>query len=264
MPTIRYNRAQKLAEAGDYDRAIEIYGKLGKFSDAAARMSAAVYEKAKSLTGLDEVNMTDSVKSPWFSITEDGVLSFRKDKYEDAKGNWSHFVVPDMVDGVIVRELDRNFFLNCKELTVVTLSDCLEVIGEQAFYNCDLLCAVNFGKNTRVIGPRCFINCPALEEITIPDSIEELGLRAFNNCKNLKKAVLGKGVRAIGAYTFSNCGALERLTVSSPIASVGEFAFADCVSFRSLYCRFEESEWTEPEIGEGNEAFLAAERVFGQ
>ena len=116
--------------------------------------------------GFEEVNMTDSTRSPWFSITEDGILSFRKDLYEKAKGTWAHFVVPDMVDGVIVRELDRNFFLNCSSLAVVTISDCVEVLGEQAFYNCESLHTVHFGANTREIGPRCFINCPALEALS--------------------------------------------------------------------------------------------------
>ena len=262
VPTVRYNRAASLAESGEYDRAIEIFQSLGKFSDSASRAASAVYEKAKAMTGLDEVNMTDSAHSPWFSITEDGILSFRKDKYEDAKGTWAHFVVPDMFDGVIVRELDRNFFLNCSSLAVVTISDCVEVLGEQAFYNCESLHTVNFGANVREIGPRCFINCPSLEEIEIPDQVEALGLRAFNNCVNLKKAVLGRGIREIGAYTFSFCASLERITILSPLTSVGEFAFSDCGKFGGIYCRFPADEWTEPAVAEGNEAFLAAERHF--
>ncbi|MBR5366104.1 MAG: leucine-rich repeat domain-containing protein [Clostridia bacterium] len=262
VPTVRYNHAVSLAEAGEYDDAIAMFRSLGKFRDAAAKAAGTVYEKAKVMTGLDEVYMTDSSASPWFSITEDGILSFRKDKYEDAKGSWAHFVVPDMVDGVIVRELDRNFFLNCSSLAVVTISDCVEVLGEQAFYNCESLHTVHFGANTREIGPRCFINCPALEEIEIPDQIERLGLRAFNKCTGLKKVVLGRGIREIGAYTFSYCTALERITILSPLASVGEYAFSDCDALSAIYCRFPADEWTEPVVGEGNEIFLAAEKHF--
>ncbi|MBQ3708329.1 MAG: leucine-rich repeat domain-containing protein [Clostridia bacterium] len=262
IPTIRYNRAAVLAEAGEYDEAAAVFRSLGKFRDSAAKAADAVYEKAKAMTGLEEVNMTDSTRSPWFSITEDGILSFRKDLYEKAKGTWAHIVVPDMVDGVIVRELDRNFFLNCSELAVVTISDCVEVLGEQTFYNCTALHTINFGANTREIGPRCFINCPALEELEIPDTVEKLGLRAFNKCTGLKKIVLGRGIREIGAYTFSFCTALERITLLSPLTAVDEFAFSDCGAFRGIYCRFAESAWTEPAVAEGNDAFLAAERHF--
>ena len=262
VPTIRYNRAVALAEAGEYDDAIAVFRSLGKFRDASSKAAGTVYEKAKAMTGLEEVNMTDSTRSPWFSITEDGILSFRKDLYEKAKGTWEHFVVPDMVDGVIVRELDRNFLINCSSLAVVTISDCVEVLGEQTFYNCTSLHTINFGANVREIGPRCFINCPALEELTIPDTVQRLGLRAFNKCTGLKKIVLGRGIREIGAYTFSFCTALERITLLSPLTEVDEYAFSDCGAFRGIYCRFAESEWTEPAVAEGNDIFLAAERHF--
>ena len=121
---------------------------------------------------------------------------------------------------------------------------------------------INFGANVREIGPRCFINCPALEELTIPDTVQRLGLRAFNKCTGLKKIVLGRGIREIGAYTFSFCTALERITLLSPLTEVDEYAFSDCGAFRGIYCRFAESEWTEPAVAEGNDAFRAAQRHF--
>lgn len=263
IPTFRYSQANGLAEEGEYDRAIAIFTDLGDFKDSASRAKEVNYKKAQVLTGLEEVNMTTSKESPWFSITDDGVLSFNKDTYEDKGGSWHHFVVPDMVDNIIVRELDRNFFINCKELTVVTISDCVEVINEQAFMNCDMLHTVNFGKNITTLGARMFIDCFALEEITIPDTVTSLGARAFNNCIALKKVVLGKGITKILDYSFSLCISLESVSLSSPITKVGEYAFSECGSFKKFFCRFEESEWTEPEVGEGNEAYANAELSFG-
>ena len=229
-------------------------------------MRAAVYDKAKKMTGLDEVNMTTSAASPWFSIDENGVLSLRKDKYEEKKGTIEEFVVPDMVDGVIVRELDRNFFLNCKELKTATLSDCLEVLGEQSFYNCESLETVNFGKNLKTIGPRCFINCYALEDLEIPDTVESLGVRAFNNCVKLRRVVLGKGITAVGDYTFALCVELKSVTLTSPLTAVGVGAFAECSSFEKIFCRFPESDWIGFDLpaDEENRPFLEAERLFDQ
>ena len=83
-----------------------------------------------------------------------------------------------------------------------------------------------------------------------------------NKCTGLKKIVLGRGIREIGAYTFSFCTALERITLLSPLTEVDEYAFSDCGAFRGIYCRFAESEWTEPAVAEGNDIFLAAERHF--
>lgn len=266
IPGARYSSAVKLAEAGDYDGAVSIFSSLGSFRDSADRMRAAVYDKAREMTGLDEVNMTTSAASPWFSIDENGVLSLRKDKYEEKKGTIEEFVVPDMVDGVIVRELDRNFFLNCKELKTATLSDCLEVLGEQSFYNCEALETVNFGKNLKTIGPRCFINCYALEDLEIPDTVESLGVRAFNNCVKLRRVVLGKGITAVGDYTFALCVELKSVTLTSPLTAVGVGAFAECSSFEKIFCRFPESDWIGFDLpaDEENSPFLEAERLFDQ
>lgn len=255
IPNSKISKAVSLADVGEYDEALSILSSLGDYKNARALYSDTSYRKAQSITGLEEVNMTTNAKSPWFTIDENGVLSFNKDKYEDKVDEWNNFVVPDVVDGIIVRELDRNFFINCKKLTVVTISDCVEVIGEQAFYNCESLFAVNFGKSTRVIGPRAFINCYALETIEIPDTVESLGLRAFNNCTSLKKAVLGAGITSIGAYTFSLCSSLDALTVLSPITSIGEYAFSECNSLKTIFCRFDGSMWVEPEVAEGNEVY---------
>ena len=266
VPSARYSHAVKLAEAGEYERAEAVFSSLGDFRDAPDRLRAAVYDHARAITGLDEVNMTTNAASPWFSIDENGVLSFRKDLYEKSKNGWNNFTVPDMVDGIMVRELDRNFFINCKEMTVVTLSDCLEVIGEQAFYNCETLHTVNFGKSLREIGPRAFINCYALETLEIPDSVEKLGLRAFNNCTGLRRIVLGKGITRVGDYTFALCTSLKSVTFCSPLTGVGTGAFAGCVSLEKLFCRFSEEEWIEPDLpdDEENMYFLAAERAFDQ
>ena len=262
VPSIRYNRAVGLADSGDYDRAAEIFADLGKFRDSAAQREDTIYRKAQELTGLEKVNMTTNEESPWFSIDENGMLSFRSDLYEKAGGTWAHFIVPDLVDGVIVRSLERNFFLNCKDLAVVTISDCVEEIGEQAFYNCESLHTVNFGKNVRIINQRTFINCTALEEITIPDTVEQIGPRLFNKCTALKKVVLGKQIDRIYEYMFSYCTSLEAVTLTAPVNFVGTEAFTECPAFRTIYCRFPDSEWVEPEVESGNEAWTSAEVVY--
>ena len=262
IPMGRYAKAAGLAEKGEFDEAIAIFTDLGDFRDARTMAADTNYKKAQAITGLGEVNMTTSTKSPWFSITADGILSFKKDEYEDHGGTWDHFIVPDVVDNIVVRELDRNFFINCKELVAVTLSDCVEVVGEQCFYNCEALTTVHFGKNVKSILPRAFINYYELTEIEIPDTVTTLGLRAFNNCIKLNKVVLGSGITEIGSYQFSLCVELERITLKSPITSVGEYAFSECANFAKVHCRFAESEWTDPSVAEGNEAFQSAEILF--
>lgn len=253
IPSVRYSSAEKLVERGEFDDAIAIFKDLGNFRDSYQKASDTNYKKAQSLTGLETVNIAFSDTSKWFSITDDGVLSFVKSRYEDNGGEWEHFVVPDIVDDIVVRELDKNFMINCKNLEEVTISDCVEVIGEQAFYNCESLHTINFGKNVKEIKQRAFINCIGLESIEIPDTVESLGIRAFNNCANLNHVKLGKKITSIGAYYFSMCFNLERITLNSPITEIGEYAFSECISLERINCNFSESEWIEPQIADGNE-----------
>ncbi|MBQ8642161.1 MAG: leucine-rich repeat domain-containing protein [Clostridia bacterium] len=259
IPSIRYSQAAGMLEDGEYDGAIAVFTDLEDFRDAKERAADATYQKAQHLTGLTDVYLTTSAEEPWYSITEDGVLSFRKDDYT---GSWDVFVVPDMVDGVIVRELDRNFFLNCKDLVTVTLSDCLEVLGEQTFFNCESLTAVHFGANLHTLGPRTFINCYSLTEITIPDTITKIGLRAFNSCTSLRVVHLGSGITSVPSYLFSCCYSLERVSFGAPITAIDEFAFSECPMLKTIYYPGTEADWNAVTIGEENQALDTVEVVY--
>ncbi len=259
--TIRYGRAEEYLAKGEYDLAIEEFTALEGFSESNAKLQEANYKKAQVMTGIEDVNMVWSSRSPCYSITSDGVLSFRMDEY---KGDWTHFVIPDVVDGVVVKELDKNFFLNCKDLKTVTISDCVEVLGEGTFFNCESLTKVNFGKNVRSVGARCFINCTALETVTIPDTVERIGLRAFNSCTALKEVTLGSGITTIPSYLFSYCLRLETVTLRSPVTSIDEYAFADCASFKELRYPGTEAMWNEVAVSDNNDVLLKAKITFAE
>lgn len=259
--SIRYAKAEGYLEKGEYDLAIAEFTMLEGFSDSNARLQEANYKKARAMTGIEDVNMVWSSRYPCYSITPDGVLSFRKDEYT---GGWEHFVIPDVVDGVVVRELDKNFFINCKELREVTVSDCVEVLGEGTFFNCESLTKVNFGKNVLSLGARCFINCTLLREITIPDTVERIGLRAFNSCTALEKVTLGRGITVIPSYLFSYCIRLDTVVLTSPVTSVGEYAFADCVSFKELRYPGTEAMWNEVAVSDNNDVLLKAKITFAE
>jgi len=256
---IRYSKAEEYLQKGDYDRAIEAFTKLEGFSDSNAKLQEANYKKAQEMTGMETVNMVWSSRYPCYSITPDGVLSFRKDNYT---GDWNHFIIPDVVDGIVVRELDKNFFLNCKDLRKVTISDCVEVIGDGAFFNCEKLTSIQFGKNVKRIGATCFINCTLLSEITIPDTVEKIGVRAFNNCTQLENVTLGQGITVLPDYLFSNCIRLKTVKLTAPVTAIGEYAFDGCGLLEELVYPGTKAMWAEVAIEGNNTALQEAKIVF--
>lgn len=258
IPSVRYHNADAALADGDYDRAIEGFTALGAFRNAQSRAADATYQKAQAMTGLDSVYLVTTANCPWFSITDDGVLSMRKDDY---KGSWDEFVVPDLVDGIIVRELDRNFFLNCKDLKTAILSDCIEVLGEQTFFNCESLTEIRFGKNLKTIAPRAFINCTSLTSVTIPDTVTSIGLRAFNSCTSLTSVTLGSGITEIPSYLFSCCYNLRRVNCLGAITAVGDFAFSECPALEKIYLPAG-CDWARVIIGSDNEELQHTEIVI--
>ncbi|MBQ7921508.1 MAG: leucine-rich repeat domain-containing protein [Clostridia bacterium] len=240
IPSIRYSGAEKALAAGEYDKAAAVFTDLGSFRDANERTAEAMYRKAQAMTGLSEVNMVTTAECPWFVISEDGVLSLRKDKYI---GSWDHFIVPDLVDGIIVRELAKSFFLNCRDMKTVTLSDCIEVLGEQTFFNCESLTEVHFGSGIQNIGPRAFINCYSLTEITIPDTVVSIGLRAFNSCGDLRKVTLGAGITELPSYIFSCCTSLEELVLRAPVTKIAAYAFSECPAVEVISYAGTKAQW---------------------
>ncbi len=262
IPSIRYAYAASLAEQGELDRSLAIFTDLGEYKDSSARAEDIRYQKAKEATGLETVVMTDSISSPWYEISAEGELAFFSDAFEEGRGDWSHIRIPDMVDGIVVTSLERNFFINCDQILEVTLSDCIVSIGEQCFLGCESLREVRFGKGLTTIGSRAFIDCYALESITVPDTVTSLGARAFNNCSSLNSVTLGKGITRLNDYTFSQCRSLRLLTLSAPLTEVGTGAFAQCDSLYGVACLFDSTAWIEPAVGEDNKAFTQASVHF--
>lgn len=258
VPAFRYQKAEAHFAADELEEAEAIFRDLDDYRDAADRLKAVIYRKAQVLTGLENVRTSDSSVNVWYTIDENGRLSFRRDLY---KGDWTTMVIPDVVDGIMVRELDENFFMNCKSIETIILSECVEVIGAQAFYACDALKLVEFGKNVKTVGSRAFAACIALEEIAFPDSVEDFGLRMFNNCTALRSVTLGKGITTIGDYTFSMCSSLETLTLASPIQSIGEGGFHGCTNLKTVRCLFDPDEMEDVQIGEDNAPFAGVEKV---
>lgn len=259
IPQSRYNKAHKLATLGEYDRSIEIFQDLGNFKNSKELVESFTYEKFVNLTGVSDLYITNSLEEPWFSISDDGVLTFVENKYDE---DYTDLEIPHVVDGIVVRVLEKNIFLNATTLTEITIPDTVEVIGEQAFMNCTSLESIHFGKSLTTIMPRAFINCSSLETVTIHDGVRAVGHRAFNNCVNLKIIELGRGITSIEAYTFSNCISLEKIVISSPISHIGEYALSGCDSLTSIVCRFARSEWTEPTVAPDNAPYESVEIIF--
>lgn len=86
----------------------------------------------------------------------------------------------------------------------VVLSEGLEAISNNAFYNC-----VN------------------LSEITIPTTLKEISSSAFGNCTSLKNISLNEGLQSIGSNAFKGCVGLISINLPQTLQELGRQAFSD-------------------------------------
>ena len=106
--------------------------------------------------------------------------------------------------------------------------------GNNGKVYCNMLQAVNIGKNVTSIGTYAFYNCYSLASITIPDGVTSTNKSAFQNCHSLASITIPDGVTSIGSYAFYNCYSLASVTISDSVTSIDTYAFQNCYSLASI------------------------------
>ena len=181
------------------------------------------------------------VSNVWDSETQKGIITFDGD----------------------VTMIGKDAFINCYNLTTITLPECITVIENNAFYQCDGLVEFTIPESVTTIGSSAFYYCSKLTSITIPDSTTSIGNAAFRNCssltefrgkfaadsgrilvidgtlvafapKGLTEYTIPDSITTIGNYTFSNCSSLTSVTITDSVTSIGSKAFLSCSSLTTV------------------------------
>ncbi len=239
VPSVRYQRAVRLLENGAYSEAIVAFRNMNGYKDSEERMKAAIHLEAVKLSGKEEVTYETSETAPWFSVTEGGVLDFNKDLY---RGDWS-ITIPDVFDGVLVTTLSEQIFAHRTELLSVTISDCVQSVGDLAFLGCTSLREIRLPPHIRAVGDGAFENCTALTRVTFTGSVEQIGASAFAKCRSLSEVVLPSGLKTLGSRAFNTCNALREVTLPSSLETLGAYAFSACDALERLNFKGTKAEW---------------------
>lgn len=130
---------------------------------------------------------------------------------------------------------DSETFMNCTNLSTVTLGKKLAEMGYGAFLNCTNLRTVNIVSGCSYIGKGCFKGCTKIANIDIPNTVENIGNEAFMGCIALKSITIPESVITIGDDAFHGCKAMTTATIGDGVTSIGLNAFNSCTKLTTVH-----------------------------
>jgi hypothetical protein len=121
-----------------------------------------------------------------------------------------------------------------KFIKTLVIQDGVKTIGNEAFYSCFGLTAVNIPNSVTIIGEYAFGLCRGLTSVTISNSVTIIGGRAFISCSGLTTVIIPNSVTTVGDAAFRFCSGLISVTIPNSVTAIGEWAFADCSSLTTV------------------------------
>ena len=110
----------------------------------------------------------------------------------------------------------------------VVIPPCVTGIGDYAFIDCSELTSVTIGDGVTSIGDYAFFDCSGLTRVTIPDRVANIGDYAFCSCRGLTSVIIGDGVTSIGECAFADCSGLTSIVIPDSVMDIGIAAFMGC------------------------------------
>lgn len=165
-------------------------------------------------------------------------------------------VIPSVIEGSPVIRIGDSAFMDCADITDVTIPSSVTSIGKSAFRRCSMLSSVvmsaglnriesmafhwsgvksvNLPNTLTYLGASAFEDCESLESVTIPLSLTDIQNATFFNCIKLNGISLPASTKSIGASAFRQCYSLSGIRIPKGVALIGMAAFGDCISLRDI------------------------------
>ncbi|MEB3397566.1 leucine-rich repeat domain-containing protein [Flavobacterium psychrophilum] len=147
-------------------------------------------------------------------------------------------VIPETVaynsKNYIVTAIGESAFIQCNNLTSVTIPNSVTTIGDYVFADCPGLTSVTIPNSVITINRGAFGGCSSLTSVTIPNSVTTIRENAFADCSGLTSVTIPNSVTTIGDESFARCSGLTSVTIPNSVTTIGDEAFADCSGLTSV------------------------------
>ena len=122
----------------------------------------------------------------------------------------------------------------CNMLQAVEIGKNVTGIDWGTFYYCHSLSSVVIPDSVTFISNNAFYYCYSLTSIDIPDTVTNIGGSAFRYCYSLASVVIPDTITFIDEGAFYNCSSLASVVIPDSVTSIGGSAFYGCCSIASM------------------------------
>ena len=123
----------------------------------------------------------------------------------------------------VINSIGNHAFYRCWKLSVLTLPDCLESIGNYGLSQTGIS-EISLPHSLKTIGDFAFDMCSGIKKLVIPEGVEDIGGAAFVDT-GLLEITLPHSLRTIGGWAFSGLCDLKRLAIPEGVEVIGDYAF---------------------------------------
>lgn len=147
-------------------------------------------------------------------------------------------IVPDVVsnDGkdYSVVAIGERAFIQCRNLTSITMPETLRLIDKEAFMECSGLVTIVVPSSVEELNRGAFLGCTSLESVTLPASLEDLNNYLFFGCTGLTAIQLPSSLKHINSSVFDGCASIKEMIIPDSVESINNYAFRNCTSLEEI------------------------------
>ena len=150
---------------------------------------------------------------------------------EDGSVNYMFAYSKELQSIVLPNQMEiigNNAFCQCDNLQNVTLPSRLKKIKYYAFGWDKKIEALSLPSTLREIG-KCAFAYSGIASIEIPSGVKNIETSTFRSCVNLSSVMLHKGLEKINSSAFNFCENLTSINIPEGVKGIDRWAFEGCI-----------------------------------
>ena len=153
--------------------------------------------------------------------------------YDNTKAISNTKNIESVIFGNKVTSIEECAFMDCINITSVTIPSSVKSIGHLAFGRSSITNLV-LPEGLTTLSEGAFTESK-VKTVSLPKTLTAVGRGSFQNCAELEEVVIHEGVTEIKPYAFCGDHKLKAVYIPSTVTEIGEEVFYHCENLKILF-----------------------------